>query len=262
MKLTVESLSFSYPDGPPVFENISFSLAEGEVLAILGSNGTGKSTLLNCVANQALPSRGQILIDGIPTREMTAVQLAQRLAYVPQMHHPMFAYRVLDVVVMGRIAYLGALRGPGSEDYDLAMEMLELMGVAALSEKSYLEISGGERQLVLFAQALTQQPRFLVLDEPTSHLDFGNQIRCLEVIQSMAEQGIGILLSTHFPDHSLMFRHKVCVLHEGRIMATGPAEQVIIQENMERIYRIPIQVTKDVATGRMVCLPQKGDSKR
>ena len=223
---TAEKISFAYNGGRNIFTDVDLAVSKGEVFTILGSNGTGKSTLLNCIAGQLKPLSGKVQIGGKAIESMSTNEFARHVAYVGQLHYPMFAYSVREVVVMGRLAYL--------------------------------EISGGERQLVMFAQALTQTPDFLVLDEPTSHLDFGNQIRCLEIVQKVAGEGYGVILSSHFPDHSFMFNHRVGILHEGRFIAIGNAKDVITEENMSAIYNIPVSVDYNASLGRLTCLPKGG----
>ena len=249
-----EHLRFSYDGVRDIFSDISLSVRQGEVFAILGCNGAGKSTLLNCLARQITPDGGGVTLDGMPCEKMPRRIFARHVGYVPQFHQSVFAYTVEEFVVMGRAPHLQALQTPGEADYEIARTCMERVGVAHLAQKSYLEISGGERQMVLFAQALAQQPDFLVLDEPTSHLDFGNQVRCLQMIERLAEQGYGILLTSHFPDHSLMFSHRVGVLHEGRFLAMGPAEEAINQENMQRIYGVQVEIRRSETLHRMTCL--------
>ena len=258
IKYTAEKISFAYTGGHNIFTNIDLSVNKGEVFTILGSNGTGKSTLLNCMAGQLTPLSGKVQIGGKSIESMSTDEFARHVAYVGQLHYPMFAYSVREVVVMGRLAYLGISGSPKQADYKIAEEMMELMGVSHLADKSYLEISGGERQLIMFAQALTQTPDFLVLDEPTSHLDFGNQIRCLEIVQKVAGEGYGVILSSHFPDHSLMFNHRVGILHKGQFIAIGNAKEVINEQNMSAIYNIPVSVEYNVSLDRLTCLPKGG----
>ena len=258
IKYTAEKISFAYTSGHNIFTNIDLSVNKGEVFTILGSNGTGKSTLLNCIAGQLTPLSGKVQIGGKSIESMSTDEFARHVAYVAQLHYPMFAYSVREVVVMGRLAYLGISGSPKQADYKIAEEMMELMGVSHLADKSYLEISGGERQLIMFAQALTQTPDFLVLDEPTSHLDFGNQIRCLEIVQKVAGEGYGVILSSHFPDHSLMFNHRVGILHKGQFIAIGNAKEVINEQNMSAIYNIPVSVEYNVSLDRLTCLPKGG----
>ena len=255
MTMEVRDLEFHYPGGEPVFRAVDFTLERGEVFAILGANGVGKTTLLNCVANQASPSGGDVRVDGRSIRRMSRNDFARIVAYVPQFHQPVFPYTVRNFVTMGRAPYLRIYESPRPEDAAVAMEKLALLGVAHLADTSYLELSGGQRQLVMVAQALAQEPEYLILDEPTSHLDFGNQIRSLRLIERLAADGHGVLLTSHHPDHSLMFNHTVGVMHEKRFIALAQADDAITRENMEKIYGVDVAIEEIAARRRKICLP-------
>jgi iron complex transport system ATP-binding protein len=255
MTIEVRELSFSYPKGVNIFADISFTLSKGEVLTILGANGAGKTTLLNCIANQEKPDSGRIVINGLPISRMSKNDFAKVVAYVPQFHQPIFPYSVLSFVTMGRAPYLRIYESPLKRDTDIAMQMIDLLNIRHLAEKSYLEISGGERQLVMIAQALAQEPDFLIFDEPTSHLDFGNQIRMLRLIEQLSQGGYGILLTSHYPDHSLMFNHTVAIMHEHSFIALAIASEVITKENMEEIYGLQVEIETLPKISRKICLP-------
>ena len=253
---TADNISFAYPKGKLVLKDINMSVSKGTVFTILGTNGTGKSTLLNCIAGQLTPLSGNVSIGGKSVKDMTVTEFSRHVAYVGQMHYPVFAYTGREVVVMGRTPYLGMTGSPRKSDYEIADDMMDLLKISQLAEKSYLEISGGERQLVMLAQALAQTPDFLVLDEPTSHLDFGNQIRLLDIIQNVASEGYGVILTSHFPDHSLMFDHTVGILHNGSFISVGPAKEVITEQNMQDIYKIQVSVSYNDILMRKTCLPK------
>ena len=255
MTIEVKDLSFSYSDSAKVFTDINFTLCKGEIFTILGANGAGKTTLLNCIVNQLTPDNGEIKINGQSIRSMSKNEFAKIVAYVPQFHQPIFPYSVLSFVTMGRAPYLRIYNTPLERDTHIAIQMIELLGISHLAEKSYLEISGGERQLVMIAQALAQEPDFLIFDEPTSHLDFGNQIRTLRLIDQLSKDGYGIILTSHHPDHSLMFNHTVAVMHEDTFIALASAQEVITRENMEKIYGIQVEIETLPKLSRKICLP-------
>lgn len=256
MTIAVNNLSFAYPNGQKIFSGITFEVKKGEIFAILGSNGTGKSTLLNCVANQLNPDNGNTSLDGQTIAKMPIGEFARKVGYVPQFHQPVFPYTVEELVVMGRAPHLGAISSPKKKDFEIAHQMMEIMQISHLAKKSYLQISGGERQLALITQALTQQPDYLILDEPTAHLDFGNQIRTLKILNKLAAQGYGIIITTHFPDHSLMFSLTVGVMHQGKFLDIGPAERVITPEIMKIIYGFEVDISFHPNLNRLVCLPK------
>ena len=251
MRLEVRDLSFAYHRGKTVLDGISFAYSAPDVLCILGENGMGKSTLLRCIVGELRGSRGEILIDGVPVKNYGARALATKIAYLPQTHVPFFPFSVLDVVVMGRISRMGYLANPDAEEERTAMAKLAFLNVDHLYDKPYTDISGGERQLVLLAAALVQEPEVLVLDEPTAHLDFGNQFRFLRLVRSLRDQGIGIIMTTHFPDHALDVGGTTAVLRKGRLAAWGPSDDVIDGELLSTVYGLDVEVGR--LGGRKFC---------
>ena len=184
-----------------VLRDLSFDWDKGDLLCILGANGAGKTTLYRTMLGLLPVLKGKIMIDGQELHAYGAPVLAKKIAYVPQYHNPPFPYRVFDVVLMGRGAHISNIGTPSEEDCRIAQQMLERMGISGLRDEIYTQISGGERQLVLIARALTQQTDYLLMDEPTSNLDFGNQIRVLKEIRKLADEGMGICLTSHYPEH-------------------------------------------------------------
>ena len=252
MELKVESLRFGYDEYRKVLKDISFSCSGAQVLCILGSNGTGKSTLLKCITGEER-SEGTILIDEKPLSSYNSRELAKKIAYIPQMTVPTFPFRVLDVVLMGRTAHMKYFSSPDTDDEALAMENLKFLGIDHLSEKAYTDISGGERQLVMIAAALTQQPELMILDEPTAHLDFGNAHRFLELVVRLQQRGMGVLMTTHFPDHALFLEGRTIVLRDGYVWLQGMADEVITEENMTVLYGL--EVHREQIGSRTVCIP-------
>jgi iron complex transport system ATP-binding protein len=177
---------------------------------------------------------------------------------VPQSHAPTFPFKVLDMALMGRAARLGMFASPSRRDETIAMEALDQVGIAHLAGRSVGEISGGERQLTLIARALTQQASLMVLDEPTSNLDFGNQVRVLEHIRNLAARGIGVLMTTHFPDHALLCSSSVAIMHQGRLWTTGAAHEAITERTLRDIYGVHarvVRVTDANGTIAHACIP-------
>ncbi|MBR1610972.1 MAG: ABC transporter ATP-binding protein, partial [Methanobrevibacter sp.] len=166
----VRNISFSYDD-EEIFSGISFSIDKGDVLCILGPNGTGKTTLIKCLNGLHDISSGEILINGKNIKKLSFREISTHIGYIPQSHVPSFPFKVIDVVVMGRAPYLNLTDSPKKEDMDIAVNALKTLGIEHLRNKEYTNLSGGERQLVFLARILCQQPDILILDEPTSHLD-------------------------------------------------------------------------------------------
>ena len=213
MILEVNNLSFHYHNSRTIFHEVSFNVDNGEVLSILGINGSGKTTLLNCIANLYKPKSGEILLNGQPMSKMNIRDVARVIGYVPQIHTPAYAYTVREFAVMGRTPYIGAFSTPSAKDYRIADEALERMDITHLRNKPYTEISGGERQQVTIARVIAQQPKLILLDEPTAHLDYGNQYRVVQMIRQLATEGYALIMTTHNPEHAIILNGKVAILN-------------------------------------------------
>ena len=243
MKLEVRDLSFAYDKSRRILDSLSFTLEGANIFAVLGRNGMGKSTLLSCLTG-AYRYEGSVRVDGRDLRDCSPRELARKMAYIPQSHTPKFPFRVLDIVMMGRSAHMRYFGTPDRKERDKAMQYLAFLGIEGLAEKPYTNISGGERQLVLLAAALTQEPEFLILDEPTAHLDFGNAQRFLDLILRLQKEGLGILMTTHFPDQALYLQATTLLLQDAHIRRIGPAEDVITEASMTDLYGLPVHLGK------------------
>ncbi|MDI3502792.1 MAG: iron complex transport system ATP-binding protein [Archaeoglobi archaeon] len=226
----VENLEFGYREFR--IENISFEVEKGEILAILGPNGSGKTTLLKCMASILKP-RGCIYVDSLDLKKCSHQEIAKLLGYVPQMHAPSFPYRVIDVVVAGRAPHLG-IGTPGKRDYEIAREVLEKLGIAELAERPYTQLSGGQLKLVLIARALAQNPRVLVLDEPTSNLDIKNKIQLYRILRDVSKD-VSVILSEHDPTFA-SFADKILLMKNGRIVRFGKTSDVLDEKTLEEVY--------------------------
>lgn len=235
--LEVRGLAFGYPHHP-VGRDVALRLEPGEVLALLGPNGSGKTTLFRTILGSLPPLAGTILVGGEPLASWSRPRLARLLAYVPQAHAGLFAFCVLDVVLMGRTAHMPRFGVPSRRDREVALEALDGLGIAALAPRVYTELSGGERQLVLVARALAQEPRLLVMDEPTASLDFGNQIRVLDAIAALGRRDIAVLMSTHHPDHARRVADRVALLERGRLVRQGAPEALLSVAELARLYGV------------------------
>jgi iron complex transport system ATP-binding protein len=252
--MTIEgrNLSIGYPDRL-VGSGLNVRLAQGEVLALLGPNGGGKTTLLKTLLG-LIPARGgEALVTEKPLAALSAQQRARLIGYVPQVHHGTFAFTVESVVLMGRTAHGSLFAAPTARDREVSHAALERFGIASLSQRAYTEISGGERQLVLLARALAQEPRFVVLDEPTASLDFGNQGKVMREIRTLAEAGLGVLFTTHDPNHAMRAATRAFLLRDGMRLAEGPVADVLTRETLEDLYRAPVQVMRE--NGQVAFLP-------
>jgi iron complex transport system ATP-binding protein len=240
-KIAVRNATFSYGDAE-VWRELHLEVKAGETLCILGPNGCGKTTLLNCIHGDLGLKSGQIMIDGIDVRTLGVKEIARKIGYVFQEHSIPFPYSVLEIIRMGRAPYLGIFEGPSTADTRIAQRIMASLGISLLANKRYTEISGGERQLVLIARTLCQEPDVILLDEPTSHLDLKNQAVVLKTVKQLSEEGLTIIITTHFPNHAWLFTGKAVLMNEGKFVAVGAAAEVMTEENLSGVYGIRVRV--------------------
>ncbi|MGC1328656.1 ABC transporter ATP-binding protein [Pseudomonas sp.] len=238
----VEAEAIGYRLGTrSLFADINLNVAAGDCIALLGANGAGKSTLLKILLGLLKPASGQVRLNGQPLASLDRRRIARQLAYVPQSHVPSFPYNVQQIVSQGRLPITGLGRAPNAGDLDAVSRALHDLGIEHLARRTYTELSGGERQLVLIARALVQQARMIVLDEPVTGLDFGHQLRLLDRLQQLAASGLAILTTSHRPEQALAGANRVWVLHEQRLIADGTPHQVIDAALMQRLYGVPVR---------------------
>ncbi len=253
-----EQLAFGYP-GRTIGADVDLRLQPGEVVVLLGPNGCGKTTLFKTLLGLLPPRSGRVRLFGRPLDALGRAEIAREMGYVPQAYAGYFPFTVFDTVLMGRTAHLAAFESPGRRDREIVWRALEGLGIESLAEQAYTRVSGGQRQLSLIARALAQQPKVMVMDEPTASLDFGNQIKVLEQIRRLADEGLTVVLSTHHPDHAFQCADRVAVLHEGRVVRVGTPESVITAETLQTVYGVEVEVhsLQDGAVrGGRVCVPR------
>jgi iron complex transport system ATP-binding protein len=255
MVLVAENISFGFPD-KPVLRDVSMAVRKGEIISLLGPNGSGKTTLLKALLGLYPLDKGRVLFEGRAISSVQQKALARSIAYVPQIHRASFAYRVIDVVLMGRIPHKTFFSRFSAEDRDIALGALEKLSILHLQDRPYTRISGGERQLTLIARAMTQGARTFIMDEPANGLDYGNQIKLLESLLDLGEDGYTFIKSTHFPDHALWVADRVIMLKEGSIIADGAPGDVITSENLFSLYGRQVDV-HSLRESFKVCIPRK-----
>jgi len=252
--LQATNLSVGYP-GRVVGSSLSLSLQGGEVLALLGPNGCGKTTWLKTLLGLLPAQAGSVMLQGRPLAEWPLAERARVLAYVPQGQASTFGFTALEMVLMGRTAHLGLIARPGVKDRAIALSALERLGIAHLAERSVHRISGGERQLVLIARALAQQPQAVLLDEPTASLDFGNQGLVMRAIRTLADEGLAVLFTTHDPNQALRCADRALLMREGQVLAEGAVRQVIEADALGALYSAGVHQVDDATGGLPVFLP-------
>jgi len=250
--LDARGVSFAY-GGRAVLRDVDLTLARGETLGLIGPNGSGKTTLVRILAGLLAPSSGTVTIDGRPLATWARGELARRLAVVPQDVTIEFPFTALEVVLMGRAPYLGALGFPRALDLGVARAAMARLDVGGLEDRPLDRLSGGERQRVLLARALAQEPDILLLDEPTTHLDLKHQAGVHDVVRGLGrERGVGTVSVLHDLNLAAMYCDRLALLAGGRIVATGAPREVLTAERLSAAYATEIVVAENEATGPVV----------
>jgi iron complex transport system ATP-binding protein len=239
LDIDVHGLKLTY-DTHPVLDGTEFRVESGDLVALLGANGAGKSTLLRCISRVLKPTEGQILIDGQELKNLGSKEAARQMAVVPQETAADFDFTVEDIVMMGRFPYLKRFRKEETEDLEIVKRSMEMTGVSHLADRSIAALSGGEKQRVVMARAVAQQPQVLLLDEPTANLDIGYQSMLLELASRLnREQGVTVIAAIHDINLAVHHFNRFILLAGGRVMAAGSAEEVITPENIQKSYGVP-----------------------
>jgi iron complex transport system ATP-binding protein len=242
IKLEIKNLWFSYYK-KPILRDISFQLHSGDVCLLLGKNASGKSTLLKCLNRVHPPQKGEILVNGREVTKLSRASIAQIFSYVPQEHSVMFPFSCLEIVLMGRNPHLNLFEQPKEEDFLRAARALEKVGMGDFKKRKYTELSGGQRQLILVARSICQEPQIILMDEPTSHLDIKNRYMILEeLLHEFQKKGVICILAVHNPDEALFLANKVAMLHQGKIHAFGEAEKILTRENLSKVFEIELEL--------------------
>lgn len=248
--LELRNVSFAYGNGgAEVFSGLDLAIPAGVSTAILGANGCGKTTLLRLLLGVAEPDGGEILLEGRPAAGCARRERARTVGLVPQTEHVPFDFSLADYVLLGRAPHLHPLAQPGAEDEAIARAALARVGLAGLAERAVTRLSGGELQLASIARALAQNPRILLLDEPTSHLDLGNRRAVSDVLQGLAAEGVTLVFTTHDPQLAASLGRHLVLMERGRVLASGPLEELFTAKNLGEVYGVPVEVVR--AGGRV-----------
>ncbi len=252
--LVAQQLGFGY-SRQPVGRDVNLTVVPGEVICLLGPNGSGKTTLFKTILGLLARQSGSISLDGQDVNTLTRNQIARKIAYVPQAHESVFPYTVHDMVLMGRTVHQKLFSAPRRSDAEQAQQTLEQLGIGDLAKREFTRISGGQRQLTLIARALAQDAPIIVMDEPTASLDFGNQVRVLQHVRQLSKNGLGIIFSTHNPDHALACASQVLVLADGIQQASGTPSTVLTEKLLSNVYQVDVRLER-LSNGQQVCIPR------
>lgn len=248
--LNLRKVRFKY-EGEWVLKDLDLRIYEGEILGVLGPNGSGKSTLLKVMGGVLKPQEGDVDLKGNPIGSLTRREVAKQVAMVAQESHFRFAFTVLEVVLMGRFPHLRSLQFEGDRDREIAISALEATHARHLSGRSIHEISGGEKQRVLLARTLAQEPRVVLLDEPTSFLDLKHKRDVFRLISSLSkERKLGVVLVSHDIDLITQYSNRIVMMKDGIMFFEGSPEEGLTSENIEAVYDCPVVVDAHPTTGK------------
>ncbi|MDH7606996.1 MAG: ABC transporter ATP-binding protein [Candidatus Bathyarchaeota archaeon] len=239
-----------------VLEGVSFSVNAGELVGLLGPNGSGKTTLLRAISRTLKPKVGTVLLNEADVYNMKSSDVAKNMAVVPQSSSLEFEFTALDLVLMGRHPHMRRFEREDRTDLEIAKEAMKLTNTWQLAEKPINELSGGERQLVMIARALAQNPKVLLLDEPTSHLDANNQIGIMDLLRKICkEKGIAALAVFHDFNLAARYCDSVILLHKGKIFALGKTDEVLTEENVSKVFSVEVIVRRHPITNSLYIVP-------
>jgi iron complex transport system ATP-binding protein len=239
----LSEISFTYREEKnTVLYDLTLDIERNSVTSILGPNGAGKTTLLHLILGWKRSPSGRILLRGEPISGYSRKAMGRIMGLVPQSEYISFEYSLLEYVLLGRAPHLGSLEMPSKKDFIIARESLETVGLAELAERPVTHLSGGERQLVMVARTLAQEPEIILLDEPTSHLDLANKIRLLGVLMELRDRGVTIIFTSHEPDMAASVSTHMALMRDGRIQYSGPVDEVLSGDHLSDVYGIPIKI--------------------
>jgi iron complex transport system ATP-binding protein len=248
--LNVENVSGGYGERD-ILRGVNLTLKSGDFLGVIGPNGSGKSTLLRAITGLLHLSSGNIKLMEKPIKSFTRQQQARLIAVVPAVTHPTFSFTVREIVELGRHPHLGRFKSPGKIDAEAVDTAMELADVAHLAKRSIDHLSSGELQRVIIARALAQQPRILLLDEPTAHLDIGHQLDIFTLLRKLSEEhGIGTICISHDINLAAEYCPQIALFSEGRIFTSGTATEVVTEENLLSVYGALVCVAQNPHSGQ------------
>jgi len=255
MKLNINGVTFYY-DSVKALNDITFEVSEGDVLGVIGPNGSGKTTLLRCINLALRPKVGTVFIDGENILELDRKDIAKNIGVVPQNSTIHFPFTVFDIVLMGRTPHLGRLDRETSKDIEIAKNAMKITNTQHLADRLIDEVSGGEKQRVIIARALTQEPKILLLDEPTLHLDINHQLEVLELVKKLArENKLIVVLVSHDLNLANRYCDRLMLLNSGKIYSSGEPQDVVTHDNIKEVYNIDVEINYNKKTKSLNIVP-------
>lgn len=238
----IENLSFKYNSSKQILNNISFNIDKKEIYTVLGKNGIGKTTLFNCLLNLNNKYEGSILLKDRDIKTLKEKEIAKLVSYVPQGTNCTFDYTVFEYVLMGLASNISLFSSPSKKEEDKVIDALNELDIINLKDRKFNELSGGEQQLVLIARAIVNNPLVILFDEPTSHLDYENQIKVLRIIKKLNSKGFTIVLTTHDPNHAFLLNRNVILFENNGSIKEGGINEVLTDKNLQEIYGKELQI--------------------
>ena len=257
--LQVKQVYFSYLDGL-VLHNINLSIKTGEMVGLLGPNGSGKTTLIKLASGVLRPRQGEIRLNESSLSQLSRKSVARNVAVMPQQFNIPFAFTATEVAMLGRTPFLRAFAEESEGDRQFVANALELVGINELKERRFDELSGGERQKVILAMVLAQQPKLLFLDEPTVHLDITHQVEILELVRRLnVERGLTVIAAMHDLNLASLYFDRLVLLKEGRISADGTPAQVLTEDRIREVFAASVKVEPHPVIGvpHIVVMPEE-----
>jgi iron complex transport system ATP-binding protein len=258
-ELCLKEVSFSYLNGFSL-QHIDLKVEKGEKVALIGPNGSGKTTLIKLAAGVLPLGHGEVLLDGAGLKTLSRREIARRIAVVPQYFNMPFAFSVAEVVMLGRTPFIKALSGETEEDHRVVRCAMELVGIEQFANRTFNELSGGERQKAILAIALAQEPELLLLDEPTAHLDVNHQVEILELVKGLnREQGVTVVGAIHDLNLAALYFDRLVLLKEGIIFAEGSPSAVLTERTIHDAFGALVQIAQHPSTKvpHIIILPKE-----
>lgn len=242
MIFEINNLSFSYNTKKEILKNIDLEINDGDLITFLGKNGSGKTTLFNLLLGLNKKYDGTIKLNNKDLKNLKEKDIASICGFVPQTHTPTFGFTVLDFILLGLANKISIFSSPSKKDKECAIKLMKELDIYELKDRDYSELSGGEMQQVTIARALISQPKLIIFDEPTSHLDFANTIKILKTIKELNKKGYTILMSTHDPNQPLLLNSKVVLFNNQGNLLKGTADEIITEKNLKETFNCDISI--------------------